>query len=557
MVKLGSYNIIIIEESRCGAMRKQIISIAVVVGAVAVTCGFIGMKKNNGFSKYISSNNTVQINLVSPTSYKVKIQGKQGYETWVQLDRLNSHPSFRSDFDALFHINKVTINNINGKSGCLYVDKTGDRNGNTSFADAFRNKVFVEKYFNNKQSAISGLGSSVYSDISDEVTGISAALNAYYGLIADSNPDYFNGTASLTREQFYYLMYKENHGVNKDFLKDYHGNNDEFVKATSEFQDTFSPFAKQTAQYGFLQYKDGSLNKNIKASISRIEALYAVIQENFKAEYDKFVVDDDYGYKDVKNAGDIAGDSTSTKKWEQYLLAYNIEHHDKGMDQRLYKVAEFSAKYGLLGADDNGNLRWDEPLSKTEAIRLMASVELEKNDLYGYQSTVEYGKNNPKKFNAESDVAMLGGDLLLNPKVDEQGNVSGTNLNGEVAVSYSNDYILNQEKLHNGLTEKDSKVDNQKKDSTQSGSSSSSKKTTSSPSSGSSTKSSSGSTKKSSSSTKKSTGGGGVSYDGSDIPISGGGSATGIDPSADGAAGLKPGEGKSCDPGNVGLGGLH
>lgn len=539
-------------------MKKQIIPVVAAVGAVAVIGGLIGMKKaaqNNGLSKYISNGGNVQINLVSPTSYKVKIQGKQGYETWVQLDRLNSHPSFRSDFDALFHINKVTINNINGKSGCLYVDKAGDRNGNTSFADAFRNKVFVEKYFNNKQSAISGLGSSVYSDISDEVTGISAALNAYYGLIADSNPDYFNGTASLTREQFYYLMYKENHGVNKDFLKDYHGNNDEFVKATSEFQDTFSPFAKQTAQYGFLQYKDGSLNKNIKASISRIEALYAVIQENFKAEYDKFVVDDNYGYKDVKNAGDIVGDSTSTKKWEQYLLAYNIEHHDKGMDQRLYKVAEFSAKYGLLGADDNGNLRWDEPLSKTEAIQMMANVELKKNDLYGYQSTVEYGKNNPKKFNAESDVAMLGGDLLLNPKVDEQGNVSGTNLNGEVAVSYSNDYIVNQEKLHNALVQKDSGTVSQKKDSTQqSGSSSSSKKTTSSPSSGSSTKSSSGSTKKSSSSTKKSTGGGGVSYDGSDIPIPGGGDGSGVnDPSA--AAGEHGGT--TCAPGETGLGGLH
>ena len=166
----------------------------------------------------------------------------------------------------------------------------------------------------------------------------------------------------------------------------------------------------------------------------------------------------------------------------------------------------------------------------------------------------------------------------MNPKVDEQGNVSGTNLNGEVAVSYSNDYIANQEKLHNALVQKDSGTANQKKDSTQQSGSLDSKKQTSSPSptSGSSTKSNSGSTtksnsdstnkssesaKKSSSSTKKSSGstknntggGGGIQYSGDDIPLPGGGHVVTKEEDAK----ADPGVGSTCKPGETGLGGLH
>lgn len=421
---------------------------AVVVGGTIA--GTKAQNHSKDFSNFISSNENVEIVLAKPTSYQVSVKGTQNYEYWVQLDQLANYPDFRSDFDKLFHINKVTVDGKNGKSGCIYINKNGDRDGNTSFADAFRNKVFVQ-YFNSKFDSIGNLTPEVYSDANDSEAGVPASLNAYFGLLADANnPNAFNGSESLTREQFYYLMYKENHGVNKDFLKDYRDNNDPFVKATTGTEDSYSPFAKQTANYGFLQYKDGSLNSNIKSSISRIEAIYAVIQENFKQTYDKTDVKElqnSYdGFMDVKNDGDIVGDNTSEPKWEQYLLEYCISHQK--LDTRLYKAAMFAYANGLIAPGDNGNMRWDEPISKSEAIQLMYNTEIAKNRIYGYQTTNEYGKNNPKNFGIAS-IEMIDGQLILNPKTDEQGNIYGLAPSGEVVTKESKEFIDAQKVFSN------------------------------------------------------------------------------------------------------------
>lgn len=430
-------------------------AVAGVAAAVVVSGSMVGSTlayKNDQLSKFVDSHKNATITLAKPSIYTISVKGTQNDEFWKQLDQMDTYPEFRTQIDRLFKIKKVTMNGVNGKSGCLYIDSTGDRNGNTCLADAFRNKLFVEYYFKNNKAGFASAAFEAYTDLTylDENTNISAAFNAYYGLLKDAdNPSSFNGTQSLSREQFYYLMYKECHGVNKDFLKDFKGNDDPFVKSTTGTETSYSAFAKQMAGYGYLQTSNGSLNKNITASMSRIEAVYAVIQANFKKTYDKFDESKfSSQFKDIKSGGDIAGDYRGKDKWQQYALAYMIANQDKGLDKDLYKAAIFAQNYNLISPDNNGSMRWDEPISKSEAIQLMVNVELAKDQLYGYLTTNEYGKNNPAKFTiASGSMEMVDGRIVFNPQTDDKtGAVYGNNAEGQATTTQTDQYKAAQQR---------------------------------------------------------------------------------------------------------------
>jgi RNA polymerase sigma factor (sigma-70 family) len=398
--------------------------------------------KNNAdrqeLANLINSEKTVTIEVAKPSAYTIAVKGQQqGDVNWIQLDQLKTYATFRQEFDKEFNINVITMNNVNGKSGCMYVDKTGDRNGNTTLNDAFRNKVFIEKYWNNSdvKNAILKLANDAYTDVDNndsyELTG---AINAYYNLLNDAAaPDSFNATQSVTREQFYTLMYKSSTPVGTDYLTNYNGASDEFTKAVGGKETAYTPFAKQEAQYGFLDYKNGSLNgTNISSSITRAEAVYSVIMANFKAEYDKFNINTNSGFKDVKNGGNIAESGQGKKEWQLYTLAYMMDHQDKGMQEELYKAIALANQLGIVTPDDNGDLRWDEPISKSESIQLIIDTQLALDKTKGYLSTVEYGNNNVSKFTIMTGLIVdPAQEILVNPQTNpDTGEKTGVTADG-------------------------------------------------------------------------------------------------------------------------------
>ena len=378
---------------------------AVAVGVVAV-----GLLASFGAGYFISRSqpavatmgNIEDILNVQGVSQGEMIGQKQKEVTWIQLDQLKTHSNgFRQGFDKQFNITVVRESGIGGKSGCLYINPNGERDGNTALKDAMRNKVFQGKYWSDAtiRNELVKLGNTVYVDISDldESTSLLASLNAYYNLLNDSiNPDAFNPTQSLTREEFYTLYLKANNPV---FQLD-----DGKVVAYESVagQTEYSKYASQVADTGWLPYSNHSLDStNATGSITRLEAVYMVVSNLFPEELAK-VTDSDKSYEDIKNAGDLAlkagfkeqlkdGSKGIVEKdrWQAYSLAYSLQNPQKGVQRELYKASVVAHRLGLFPGEE---MRWDESISKAEALQLLINSYEAQNTLYGYLTEAENGK---------------------------------------------------------------------------------------------------------------------------------------------------------------------
>ena len=378
---------------------------AVAVGVVAV-----GLLASFGAGYFISRSqpavatmgNIEDILNVQGVSQGEMIGQKQKEVTWIQLDQLKTHSNgFRQGFDKQFNITVVRESGIGGKSGCLYINPNGERDGNTALKDAMRNKVFQSKYWSDAtiRNELVKLGNTVYVDISDldESTSLLASLNAYYNLLNDSiNPDAFNPTQSLSREEFYTLFLKANNPVYPlDTTK----------VATYESiagQTEYSKYASQVADTGWLPISNHSLDStNATGSITRLEAVYMVVSNLFPEELAK-VQDSDKSYEDIKNAGDLAlkagfkeqlkdGSKGIVEKdrWQAYSLAYSLQNPQKGVQRELYRASVVAHRLGLFPGEE---MRWDESISKAEALQLLINAYEAQNTLYGYLTEAENGK---------------------------------------------------------------------------------------------------------------------------------------------------------------------
>ncbi|MFA9397397.1 MAG: hypothetical protein ACERKV_03910 [Clostridiaceae bacterium] len=324
---------------------------------------------------------------------------------WVQLDQLNTfNNGFRQGFDDVFNINIVTESGIDGKSGCLYVDDTGDRNGNTTLCDAFRNKVFVTKYWNDSsvKDSLINLSSEAYTDVyGNETYKIAGTLNAYYNLMAAADDlSTFSPTQSLSREEFYALIFKTENGVREIIPSK------TFEKAIGG-ETNLSKYAQEVEKYGFLSISNKSLDSSsYKSNISRAEAIYMIVNENFPDELAK-ISGKEKAFSDTKNCGDLAlkadfkykdkdtKEVIGKERWQSYTLAYMLQNPDDGMQEELYNAMVVAKNLKLISGDES---RWDEPISKAESIMLIVNTQLAKNKLYGYLSEAEYGEINVDKF---------------------------------------------------------------------------------------------------------------------------------------------------------------
>lgn len=353
---------------------------------------------SNQMLDMINNNQSIAIEVAQP-SYDV-VQGEQVKSTeWVQLDQLQTHNrGFRQDFDKLFNINIVTENGVNAKNGCLYVDESGNRNGNTTLEDALRNKVFVTKYWQNDEvkSLLAAFAEDVYTDVEDsQLYGITGAVNAYYNLLENAeNLTSFNPTQLLTREQFYTLVFKTEEGVREIEI-------DKNFENAIGGETEHSKFAQEVDEYGFLSVENKSLDAvTYEGIISRAEAVYMMVNKHFPDELAKLTGKED-AYKDTKNAGDLAyklgfkykdketKEIKEKDRWQSYTLAAMMADPDDGMQEELYKAMVVAKKLGLLAGEES---RWNEAISKAEAIQLIINTHLAKNELYGYLTEVEYGR---------------------------------------------------------------------------------------------------------------------------------------------------------------------
>lgn len=380
---------------------KRIVLSILTVAILASQLGGCAAVQKNELLEMLEQGETITIEL--PVTDWDSAQAKQLENVdWVELATLKTYTTtgFRAEVDKLFNINTVATQQGNTKQGCLYTihtDGEDRQSGNTTLRDAFRNKVFMGYWETAAvQNGLSDTVEMAYTDIDHTSPyAVTAALNAYYNLMADKDGDTtYEATQSLTREQFYTLVFKAGNPVQE---LEFNGDNDEFAILTNT-NHYYTPFAKQLASNGYLKTSNGSLNAtNISTPISKLEALYLVVNTYFSDEAAKVALDQNTTAFGYKNAGDQITDKKfnaegTSKAIENNLLAYLVDTHgEKGIDQTIMPYLVVAEKLGL----GNGINLSDElfsSITKDEALRLLVNVYQAENELHGYLTNTEYGQ---------------------------------------------------------------------------------------------------------------------------------------------------------------------
>lgn len=373
-----------------------ILSLAIMMGSM-VGCSVV---KSDELLKMLETDSTISIELAMP-DYEVVQKGEEKYFDWTELDQLGTYDrGFRQSVDEVFNINIVTESGRNGKNGVLFIGEEGKRNGNAVLADAFRNKVFMEKYWGDAKvkEALAKAASEAYIDLGEgETEKILAAFNAYYNLFIDGSEGssyFFNAQESLTREGFMSGLYRAEHGVAEI-------ESDELFGEKVGGVTGHTKFAKELEEFSFLGTDNKSLDAvTYQGNISRAEAVYMLVKMHFNEEYES-VEGKAKAFTDTKNGGDLAlklgfkvkdkesKEITEKGRWESYTLAYMMKNPDKGLQEELYKAMVVAKDKGIITSSES---RWDEPLSKSEAILMIINTQNALNKSIGYAFDKEYGE---------------------------------------------------------------------------------------------------------------------------------------------------------------------
>lgn len=267
--------------------------------------------------------------------------------SWTPVGELTDHAELRASIDKYLGV----TGEGKSKQGSLYTNIKGKNDYNNVFSVAMNNSA-VEKALNTNKNFIANAACNSYTDldIDDEEKCVNMALNAYFNLLSDGTEA--NADASLTRAQFMAMVMRADTPV-------------------TEIQ-TDTAFEKSVGQSEYNRYaqsvnKDSYLTLNnqlYNSSMTRAEAVYTIVSRYY-ADSLKNASSSASCYTDAKDGGAVAKSDRAS------ALNNSISNPDSGMDRELYKSLCVAKEKNLL---TSARSRWDEAITKNEAIALLRSV---------------------------------------------------------------------------------------------------------------------------------------------------------------------------------------
>ena len=325
----------------------------------------------------IDNQQTICIEVAVP---KEAEKGEEITYEWTELASLDNYETFRLNFDDILNI---TAFGNGGKNGVVYVDLEGNHTNNSTFYYAMMNKKFSEKIKDTDiNEKLVDIAYENYADISSDAEAKLAYINAYFNIIEDAEPNYFNGNSAVTRAEFLSAVYRSQTPV-QDLESD-----ETFADAVDPSRDNeHTIFAQQMLDKSYLGLSEKSLNEQtFTGDITRAEAIYTLVKTFYAEKYDS-VTGKETAFSDTKNGGDIASKQKfiETKKnpetkekyteykdyWMSYELQHAINNPDKGMPEQLYKAMVVAKQVGLVTGEES---RWDEAITKNEALNFIVKI---------------------------------------------------------------------------------------------------------------------------------------------------------------------------------------
>lgn len=267
--------------------------------------------------------------------------------SWTPVGELTDHAELRASIDKYFGV----TGEGKSKQGSLYTNIKGKNDYNNVFSVAMNNSV-VKKALNTNKNFIANAACNSYTDldIDDEEKCVNMALNAYFNLLPDGTEA--NADASLTRAQFMAMVMRADTPVT-DIQTD-----TAFEKSVG--QSEYNKYAQSVNKDSYLTLN----NQLYNSSMTRAEAVYTIVSRYY-ADSLKNASSSASCYTDAKDGGAVAKSDRAS------ALNNSISNPDSGMDRELYKSLCVAKEKNLL---TSARSRWDEAITKNEAIALLRSV---------------------------------------------------------------------------------------------------------------------------------------------------------------------------------------
>lgn len=298
-------------------------------------------------SAYSEYNISLSTSKTKGTGDELGLLGSGLTISWTPVGELTDHAELRASIDKYLGV----TGEGKSKQGSLYTNIKGKNDYNNVFSVAMNNST-VEKALNTNKNFIANAACNSYTDldIDDEEKCVNMALNAYFNLLPDGTEA--NADASLTRAQFMAMVMRADTPV-------------------TEIQ-TDTAFEKSVGQSEYNKYaqsvnKDSYLTLNnqlYNSSMTRAEAVYTIVSRYY-ADSLKNASSSASCYTDAKDGGAVAKSDRAS------ALNNSISNPDSGMDRELYKSLCVAKEKNLL---TSARSRWDEAITKNEAIALLRSV---------------------------------------------------------------------------------------------------------------------------------------------------------------------------------------
>lgn len=267
--------------------------------------------------------------------------------SWTPVGELTDHAELRASIDKYFGV----TGEGKSKQGSLYTNIKGKNDYNNVFSVAMNNSA-VKKALNTNKNFIANAACNSYTDldIDDEEKCVNMALNAYFNLLPDGTEA--NADASLTRAQFMAMVMRADTPVT-DIQTD-----TAFEKSVG--QSEYNKYAQSVNKDSYLTLN----NQLYNSSMTRAEAVYTIVSRYY-ADSLKNASSSASCYTDAKDGGAVAKSDRAS------ALNNSISNPDSGMDRELYKSLCVAKEKNLL---TSARSRWDEAITKNEAIALLRSV---------------------------------------------------------------------------------------------------------------------------------------------------------------------------------------
>jgi hypothetical protein len=325
--------------------------------------GALQLLRDNGES--------IEIEVAEPVNSTGDLDLQDDNCTWLPLASLDTASSLRKSWEDTLLISGTTGN----KNGVLYVDFEGNQDNNNTLQVALHNRAFTTQLEDKATSTeLSQAVKEYYAD-TDELTDNEKNLigiSSYFNLLDDEQSNYATPYDTLTRLQFYSMVYKSITPATD--IPESDSDELQFTESVGSYSE-LNYYASQIESKAYINTTDNSLNeKTVNGKISRGEAIYLLMNVIYPDELAN-VETKGVTFSDCKMQEDALTKQDGTDG-DTYLDSYRAQvsynnEDEYGCKDEIYKALVLAKQKGLINGDET---RYDEAITKVEAIQFLVDT---------------------------------------------------------------------------------------------------------------------------------------------------------------------------------------